>query len=158
MRWMYTMGVCSGTITAMIMCQIYQMALFRKKNPVNLIIGIQGNQNDVHIRFAWLDVRSCGWGIHRVAVLNDIPLCIKCAICIDFVNVFKQMLRKHLIDMNMHKVVAKFNRCVWILGDYIIDQFQRDIICKKLVLVGQLLLYRYLLGKLAALIAVHTGQ
>ena len=61
--------------------------------------------NDFHVRFAWLDVRKFSIRIHGATIWNDIPLCIKNA---SSLNVFKQMLRKHLIDMNVHEFVTQF--------------------------------------------------
>ena len=55
--------------------------------------------NDLHVRLARLDVRKCSLKIHGATIWNEIPMYIKLA---SSVNVFKQMLRKHLIDMNMH--------------------------------------------------------
>ena len=43
--------------------------------------------------------------IHGATIWNDIPLYLKHA---SSLNVFKQMLRKHLIDMNVHGFVTQF--------------------------------------------------
>ena len=61
--------------------------------------------NDFHVRFARLDVRKFSLRIHGATIWNDIPLYIKNA---SSLNVFKQMLRKHLIDMNVHGFVTQF--------------------------------------------------
>ena len=59
--------------------------------------------NDFHVRFARFDVRKFSLKIHGATIWNDIPLYIKNA---SSVNVFKQMLRKRLIDMNVHGFVT----------------------------------------------------
>ena len=61
--------------------------------------------NDLHVRFARLDVRTFSLKIHAATTWNEIPMYIKLA---SSVNVFKQMLRKHLIDMNMYGAVVLF--------------------------------------------------
>ena len=59
--------------------------------------------NDFHVRFARLYVRKFSLRIHGVTIWNDIPLYIKHACSL---NVFKQMPRKHLINMNVHMWVC----------------------------------------------------
>ena len=98
------------------------------------------------MRFARLDVRKFSLRIHGVTIWNDIPLYIKKA---SSLNVFKQMLRKHLIDMNVHGFVTQFQKMSLIIG-WLYYHFQRNIICKKLVLVVQPLLSHYRFGTLAA--------
>ena len=61
--------------------------------------------NDFHVRFARLDVRNFSLRIHGATIWNDIPLYIKHA---SSLNAFKQMLRKHLIYMNVHGIVTQF--------------------------------------------------
>ena len=50
--------------------------------------------NDLHVRFARLDVRKFSFKIHGATTWNEIPMYIKLASSVD---VFKQVLRKHLI-------------------------------------------------------------
>ena len=66
---------------------------------------ITRQSNDLHVRFARLDVRKFSLKIHGATTWNEIPMYIKFASSVD---VFKQMLRKHLIDMNMHGAVTQF--------------------------------------------------
>ena len=61
--------------------------------------------NDFHVRFARLDVRKFSLKIHGATTWNEISMYIK---HVSSVDVFKQMLRKHLIDMNIHGVVTQF--------------------------------------------------
>ena len=61
--------------------------------------------NDLHVRFARLDVRKFSLKIHGAKTWNEIPMYIKLASSVD---VLKQMLRKHLIDMNMPGAVTQF--------------------------------------------------
>ena len=69
--------------------------------------------NDFHVRFARLDVRKLSLWIHGATIWNDIPLYIKNA---SSLNVFKQMLRKHLIEMNVHGFVTQFQWMSLIIG------------------------------------------
>ena len=66
---------------------------------------ITRQSNDLHVWFARLDVRKFSLKIHGATTWNEIPMYIKFA---SSVVVFKQMLRKHLIDMNMHRAVTQF--------------------------------------------------
>ena len=66
---------------------------------------ITRQSNDLHVQFARLDVRKFSLKIHGATTWNEIPMYIKLASSVD---VFKQMLRKHLIDMNMHGAVTQF--------------------------------------------------
>ena len=61
--------------------------------------------NDFHVRFARLYVRKFSLRIHGATIWSDIPLYIKHA---SSLNIFKQMLRKHLIYMNVHGIVTQF--------------------------------------------------
>ena len=102
--------------------------------------------NDLHVRFAGLEIRKFSLRIHGATIWNDTPLYIKHAISL---NVFKQMLRKHLSDKNVHGFVTHFQLMSLIIG-WIYYHFQRNIICRKLVFVVQLLLSHCRFGTLAA--------
>ena len=74
---------------------------FQRNSEIHNINTRQSN--DLHVPFARLDVRKFSLKIHGATIWNDIPMCIKLA---SSVNVFKQMLRKYLNDMNMHGAVT----------------------------------------------------
>ena len=59
--------------------------------------------SDLH--FARLDIRKFSLRIHGATIWNDIPLYIKHA---SSLNVFKQMLRKHLTEKNVHGFLTQF--------------------------------------------------
>ena len=61
--------------------------------------------NELHVKFARTDVRKFSLRIHGARIWNDIPMYIKHATS---VNVFKQMLKKHLIDTNLQGIVTQF--------------------------------------------------
>ena len=61
--------------------------------------------NELHVKFARTDVRKFSLRIHGARIWNDIPMYIKHATS---VNVFKQMLKKHLINTNLQGIVTQF--------------------------------------------------
>ena len=73
--------------------------------------------NELHVKFARTDVRKFSLRMHGARIWNDIPMHIKHATS---VNVFKQMLKKHLIDTNFA------GNCHTILTDLFIDWLLDD--------------------------------
>ena len=74
--------------------------------------------NELHVKFARTDVRKFSLRIHGARIWNDISMYIKHATS---VNVFKQMLKKHLINTNLHA-----GNCHTILRDLFIDWLLDD--------------------------------
>ena len=61
--------------------------------------------NELYVKFARTDFRKFSLKIHGARIWNDIPMYIKHATS---VNVFKQMLKKHLINTNLQGIVTQF--------------------------------------------------
>ena len=76
---------------------------FQKNNDVH---DKETRQADLfHAPFGRLDVRKFSIRIHGSEVWNSLPCYIKCPMSI---GVFKQKIRKHLIDKHIHITVTQF--------------------------------------------------
>ena len=102
--------------------------------------------NDFHLRFARFDARKFSLRFHGATIWNGFFFAI-------YLNVFKQMIRKHLNDLNVHAFVTHFKKMSLIIGRLYYHFRLRYIICQKLVLVVQLLISHYRFGTLAAFMA-----
>ena len=74
--------------------------------------------NELHVKFARTDVRKFSLRIHGARIWNNIPMHIKHATS---VNVFKQMLKKHLINTNLQGIVTQFWEICLLIDCLMID-------------------------------------